>query len=67
MAYSKEELKSNGDRASPFLIVYTLPPVYEHHQHKPKADMYHLISSHPGSPDPPNGVFYSTAHEMLVT
>jgi hypothetical protein len=25
---------------------------YIHHQHKPKADMYHLISSHPGSPEP---------------
>jgi len=21
-------------------------PIYEHHQHKPEADVYHLISSH---------------------
>jgi len=27
-------------------------PIYEHHQHKPEADMYHLISSHPGLPEP---------------
>ena len=27
-------------------------PIHEHHQHKPEADMCHLISSYPGLPEP---------------
>jgi hypothetical protein len=31
-----------------FFIVWILP----HHQHEPEADVHHLISSHPGLPEP---------------
>jgi hypothetical protein len=36
-------------------------PIYHHQQHKPKTDMYHLISSHPALPEPPL-MAYSTAN-----
>ena len=40
-----------------FLIVCMLPPnTLTHHQHKPEADVYHLISIHPVYLYPPNGV-----------
>ena len=26
--------------------------VYEHHRHEPEADVNHLVSSHPGLPEP---------------
>jgi len=29
-------------------------PIYHHHQHKPKTDVYHLISSHPALPESPS-------------
>ena len=36
-----------------FFIICTLPPnMYRHHQHKPEAGVYHLISVCPGLPEP---------------
>jgi len=44
-------------KASAFSLQY-LPflPIYQNHWHKPEAGMYRLISSHPGLPEPRNGV-----------
>jgi hypothetical protein len=48
-AFASSPVSLLANKASGFFFVEcTLP----HHQHKPKANVYHLISSHPGLPEP---------------
>jgi hypothetical protein len=41
-------------------------PIYEYHLHKPKANVYHLISSHPGLPEPSEWDNLKPSREAMV-